>query len=198
MGKSNRGKKQRERRKFTENQPPQPKQVITIQQSFQKTEDMIALGPFLHAEWALPPELQARRTRRGLPPLGAIAGPMILDTGAEMSLISSAVVEALGLETSSNLVSPDPDDTHGPGLYLAELGMYMEQGKQRKRVGFSRQVMLTPGLEQNISEPGSSQPSPGPIGVLGRDFLQHAVMIYDGPKNTFILEILSNSLAKDS
>ena len=198
MAKWNRGRKQRERRKFSEGQPPHPKHIITIRQSFQQAEEFIGLGPFVRGEWAVPPTLQEQRKQDGLPALGAIAGPMMIDTGAEVSLISSAVVEALSLPPATNMVSPNPEDGFVPGPYLAELGLYVDEGKGQKRAGFVRRVIPVPGLEQNIPEPGSNEPSPGLIGVLGRDFLQHAVLIYDGPNHTYQLEIHTSSLKKDT
>lgn len=194
MAKWNRGKRKRERRKFSEFGKPTPRQVINMARSYEHPDQMVALGPFVEAEFAVPPELRDKRNSQDSNAPLSMRGAFLIDTGAEVSLISTAVIRNLDLPSVDNLVGLQEGEIP-PGLYWAELAFHVKQVDREDRVGVVRKFGAAPGLEHTGNP---DDPDDGLLGVLGRDFLKYAHLSYDGPRAEFRLEILQRELLADS
>ncbi|TNE50318.1 MAG: hypothetical protein EP343_08740 [Deltaproteobacteria bacterium] len=194
MAKWNRGRKQRERKKFTEMRKPTPKQTISIVRQYQSPDELGALGPYVEAEWAVPSVRAKQLKADGFDVPEPIRGAFLLDTGAEISLINTAVIERLHLESVENLVGLDEGGIP-PGLYWAELAFWVQQVDMEERFAVVRKFGSAPSL---VHTGNPDDPFEGLLGVLGRDFLRYTHLSYDGPAGEFRLEILRKDLQQGS
>ena len=119
---------------------------------------------------------------QGAPAAGARRLParLMIDTGAQLTVINDDVLQNLGINPVRFIkvtgVSQQPEDR--PVYFVnIHLGMSDSAGRVHEMT-FSSQVV-------GGSPPVTPQQH---VGLLGRDFLQHARLIYDGPKGTFLIE----------
>ncbi len=106
----------------------------------------------------------------------AFAAQLMVDTGAQSSLVDHAIPDALGISPlrMASVVGvnqkPEEHPVYRMGMVL---GMEGRGGKDTARVIFEADFIATPSSPHQHS------------GLIGRDFLQHVKFIYDGPTGTF-------------
>jgi len=104
---------------------------------------------------------------------------MLIDTGAAFTLIESSVAATLGFRPIRyrEVIGIDQKPTMRP-VFRMSLGLEVGDGQGNNHtVVFKEQVVGMP-------DPVRSE---GYVGLLGRDFLRHFILTYDGPQARFSL-----------
>lgn len=101
--------------------------------------------------------------------------PAYLDTGASVTVLDHGVVHALGVEpvAAAGLHVLGRDEVSHHGVYLVEVALADAPSDARRWVALE-------ALDGTVNPKGTAA-------ALGRDFLAHLVLTYDGPANRVIL-----------
>ena len=130
-------------------------------------------GPTLYVDIGLDPSLHLRYGEA--PRLAATRIPALVDTGTSDSCIDTALAASLDLPVAKRYGTIA--GVHGPGpavIYVAHI--YVPDLH-----------LVIYGHFPGVHLAGSGQPH---AALIGRDFLQHCVMTYNGPTGDVVLERL--------
>jgi len=151
---------------------------------------MIGAGPLVLATWSIPAALASALTAAGRPIPPPVSGAMVLDTGATFTSISSEAAADLGLQAIRVAKTHGAGGVHENFVYEATIQIAIRDALGNQTVvGNQMQVMGIPDLGKSL--PGlqfGDQPIKV-IGLLGRDFLRHATLVYDGARGHFRVTI---------
>ena len=160
-------------------------------------EALVAAGPLVNASWLVPPAHAdaLRGAGRSVPP--AVDGAMLVDTGASSTCISQQAASDLGLLPVRIGTTYGAGGLHQNPVYEVVLRIAITDGTGASSVISSQmQAMAIPELDKHLQQLGV-QGTHGPlklIGLLGRDFLRHATLIYSGAKGRVEVQIDPSSL----
>lgn len=134
-------------------------------------------GLIIEVDIWLSAPLREERFRRGLAIPPAVRGTLIVDTGADSTMIGDHVTRALGLVptsqtrviTASSHGTPDVCDVYDIQLAIVSRSRDLE--------------WHVPAMEVLVK----SLPSQSTDGMLGRDILSQCILHYDGPGKSFTL-----------
>lgn len=131
-------------------------------------------GPLVDITINLSEELTAERRAAGLPMMKPYLCVALVDTGAKMSLIGPEAVAALGLETVGTIDLSTPTTDREPKPCRA----------------FAARFTLTLGARSTTKALTVVEADLFDVGVgaiLGRDFLEGCLLLYNGPTGEFTL-----------
>lgn len=159
------------------------------------------MGPMVRASWTVPHALAARLTAEGKAVPALVDGFMLVDTGAQNTCIASRSADDLGLRPIDVIVN---HGAHGPQespVFRAHFHLAITDEKAGTSLRVSREMLVAgiPGLQETFARLGVKDALGNPvkvIGLIGRDFLRHARMVYDGPTGHLELELDLGSLQK--
>lgn len=122
-----------------------------------------------------------RQAGRPVPP--AIAGALLLDTGATRTCIALQTATELGLQPTRIQEGYGAAGKHSNLVFLARLEIKIIDSETSQEQGFAweQEVEAIPELH-NFAAPLTWQEKTMTLsGLLGRDILRHARIHYDGP-----------------
>jgi hypothetical protein len=133
------------------------------------------------ATWQVP-DVQARLLRdNGRPVPPPVSGYLLLDTGASKTCISSAVAQALGLTPIGKIKAYGASGEHTNRVVSAQLGIEVEDDRGNpRRISWVIPCQAIPRLEEPYQHIQLADSPLVLVGLLGRDLLRHATVIYDG------------------
>lgn len=140
---------------------------------------LVKNGPLVGVTIGLHPTAAGVLTAQGKP-LPSVQVVMMVDTGAERTVIERRIAEQVGLtylrDTPMIGVSGKPEDCP---VYLAQITIAVGDGERLGAFQFNAEVI---GM--------SSPPQPMPhVGLIGRDFLTYFQFTYDGLEGQFGLTV---------
>ena len=130
---------------------------------------LVSVGPVLDLHIAVPQQVELLLTEQGQPVPAPVPAAMMIDTGASNSVIQTGIAQQLGLQPVGTVGINTPSSENVQCLqYLVRLLLPK---------GLVAVVLVTeaPLNGQNIQ------------GLIGRDLLQHGVLVYLGTENQFTL-----------
>jgi hypothetical protein len=130
---------------------------------------LVSVGPVLDLHIAVPQQVELLLTEQGQPVPAPVPAAMMIDTGASNSVIQTGIAQQLGLQPVGTVGINTPSSENVQCLqYLVRLLLPK---------GLVAVVLATeaPLNGQNIQ------------GLIGRDLLQHGVLVYLGTENQFTL-----------
>lgn len=160
---------------------------------------MMALGPIVAASWKVPDSLATRLVAAGRPVPAPVVGFMLIDTGARSNCISIEAATDLGL---TPVFQEDTYGAHGKQKTpIFEAGLVFsitDSYGNRTEVRSEQRVLGVPDMQKLFDalqvKVGGNVP-PRLIGLIGRDFLRHATLIYRGTKGSFEVVLDLTSIA---
>jgi hypothetical protein len=153
------------------------------------------LGPIVRAQWNVPAALARALAAAGRPVPKPVEGFMLIDTGATTTCIALDAAEELGLHQVAVSVTYGAGGQHQNKVFHAELRLGIRDGNQDIWVVSEQQTSGIPQLDQHFKAKDvriGGQPA-RLIGLLGRDFLRHTRLVYDGQKG-FELFLLTHTM----
>lgn len=134
-------------------------------------------GLIIEVDIWLSAPLREERYKRGIAVPPAVRATLIVDTGADTTMIGENVALALGL-TATGQTRVITASSHGTPDYCDVYGI------QLAIVSRSRDLQWRiPAMEVLVK----SLPSQSTDGMLGRDILSQCILHYDGPGKSFSL-----------
>jgi hypothetical protein len=158
--------------------------------------DLQLVGPLVWVAWSVPESLARRLLEAGRAVPAPVSGRLLVDTGASATAISVEAAQELGLQPV------DVGHTYGAHglqqnpIYEAHLSMSIagpggESGVEADlRVSGIREMEA---MFQKLGVRTGGQDGGRLVGLLGRDFLRHAVLTYDGTYGVVTLKIVPGS-----
>ncbi len=142
--------------------------------------------------WFVSPELeeQLRKQERDVPE--PVVGPVLVDTGAQFSAIAEESAKRLGLRPVDTKMTGGAHGSQQSNVYHVGLRIPVGSNHNMNIVG---RMIGVPDLETHSKQygmmvDGVTREPVGFTGLLGREFLQHATLTYDGAKG--VLRIVAN------
>lgn len=111
------------------------------------------------------------------------AGAVLIDSGASITCIDSKIAKMIGLPIIGygNIISPAGNSEQHP-IYPARIDVFgystKSKSKKEQRITFHVSQIMGAKLEDH-----------GIIALLGRDVLQHCILIYNGLMGSFSLSV---------
>ena len=123
----------------------------------------------LDCQIAVPQQLEALLAGEGTPVPAPIPVSMLVDTGASGTLIQAGLPQRLGLQpVGSQLIStPSSENVHC--------------------LQYSFRLLLPKGLVAVVTAVEAPLQGQNIQGLIGRDLLQHGILVYLGQENQFTL-----------
>ena len=135
-------------------------------------------GPVLPVQVEVPSALAAQLQHAGQALPTPVAGFALIDTGASVSCVDAAVIQQLGVQPVGTAQVGTAGGPQSQAIYPARL---VFPGTNIPPVDFNH--LIGSNLSGQIVA-GHQGPL---IVLLGRDILQHFVVIYNGPAGSFTL-----------
>jgi hypothetical protein len=142
-----------------------------------KASGLVLNGPILEVQLLPGVHAAAAMQRAGLPIPPPITVAALIDTGASCTVVTSGIPAQLGLQPMGSRLVNTPTSQKVPCPTYAIRIIFPSTGGIKSSVGFDAVVMEAPLQGQNIQC------------LIGRDFLQHAILIYSGPDEMFTLSL---------
>ena len=150
------------------------------------------LGPLVKASWSVPPALAGHLRAAGRPVPEAIHGFLLVDTGASETCMALDVAHDLGLTPVRIMKTYGAGGLHENQVFEAQLGMENKDSFGNVvQIEAIRQVAGIPELGRYLDGFKLTTSDDHPkrvVGLLGREFLQHATLVYRG--NRGIVELI--------
>lgn len=153
---------------------------------------MVGLGPMAAAVWSVPSQRVAALTAEGkaIPP--PVTGHLLVDTGATGTCIALHAAEQLGLKPHATTPNHGAHGEHESQIFLVHFSLAIRDGNgPLLAIEREMSVPAIPDMQlayAKLQVQMNGQPL-NVIGVLGRDFLRHARMTYDGPRGIVEIEM---------
>lgn len=165
-------------KKGKKKQPVANKFLIRYGQNF-----LQHVGPYVGANWTVPPALESELKRQGRPVPSPVGGYLLLDTGAEKTCISKVAAQQLGLTPIGRVQGFGAGGVHTHDVVFARLSMVIADHRQiTTALAWDQSVQCVPDLEKHPQARGvkiDNQPA-HLIGLLGRDILRLTTVVYNG------------------
>jgi predicted aspartyl protease len=182
-----RQKERARRRAIAEGGPNAPNRIFY---PYPTPEALIAIGPVIVAAWAIPQALAQALVAAGQAIPRPVEGLMLVDTGAQSTCISESAAQALGLQPIRLTKTYGAAGLHENKVYEAHLQIGIDDGKGvRSDFHIEMQTICIPQLHEQMRGVKINNVERPLIGLLGRDFLRHTKLTYNG---TGSVEILVN------
>ena len=157
------------------------------------------VGALVIAEWSVPKSLAEQLSREGKPVPHPVAGHVLVDTGAGKTSIAQHTAEQLGLTPTGTSSSFGAHGQQESVRYRADFTLRIidSDGKTLSVCFEDHEVMGIPKMKESFDQFGLRDPNGNlvnVIGVLGREFLRHAKLTYNGPQGTVDFEIDTHSV----
>jgi hypothetical protein len=182
------------------NHSPKPLDDLKLEVRCDSANTLEILGPLVVCRWSVPLGLAAALVAAGREVPVPVVGHMLVDTGASSTCIAADVAQELGLLSHGTGVT---FGAHGPGTvqkYVAHFDMRIKDSV-RGEVTVARDLIASAVPDLNgayqQAQPKASDGRPVRlIGLLGRDFLRHTTLTYEGAEGRLHLRIHLKSLTK--
>ncbi|MCP4897576.1 MAG: hypothetical protein GY906_11445 [bacterium] len=169
--------KNRNKRAQKPSQNPEPAKKIL---KYASPTVLADAGPLIEAAVVIPDQLVAPLKAAGKPIPSPVKGFMLIDTGASRTHISEETAAQLNLKPVGSGATYGAGGLHKRPVYQVKVIVPID----RIMLGTSLQVLGIPDLEKPYRNMGTKAAETGEpirvIGLLGRDFLRHTVLIYGG------------------
>lgn len=175
------------RRKPQKKRPPgkHPGVASKFSINFGSPDALQATGPLIHAAWLAPKAQAELLASAGKPVPRPAVGMVLIDTGAQRTCISLAAAQALGLRPISKVKGFGAGGVHTNDLVFARLEISIQDHRNITTILFwEGPYQAIPEMENHL--PGlqvQGRPT-RVVGLLGRDILRHASIIYNGKNGT--------------
>lgn len=164
---------------------------------FQSPEALQNVGPIAAGTWSVPAALATALTAAGLPVPPVVGGFFLIDTGAHRTAISSAAAAALQLNKIGTTTGFGAHGEQESDKYRAMFSLAIQDGTGVVEIRQEMDVIAIPQLTEMFARFGLKDGTGRPvtvIGLLGRDFLRHCRMRYDGPGGYYEIEVDFSSI----
>ena len=165
--------------------------------SYRSPADLVALGPIINGYWMIPTAKEAalRDAGAAIPP--PAVGQLLIDTGASTSCITQEVAAQLGLKPVGVSKSFGAHGQRNALVYRARIGLAVLENNERFVMEIEKPVLEVVDLQKSTPPSATYRGSPlNYVGLLGRDFLAHVKLTYDGPRGQFRFQIDRKSILK--
>ena len=157
------------------------------------------VGPLVKGVWSVPGALASRLIAAGRPVPPPVVGRLLVDTGATVTSISLDVSTQLGLQQIDVGQSYGAHGLQANRIFHAHLtiGIGVEGSDVRTEIRSDLRVAGIPEMNSLFQKMGvmdGNQDGGELIGLLGRDFLKHAILTYDGPRGVVRVQVAVESL----
>ena len=141
--------------------------------------DLEGIGPIVDIQVLPTADAVDAMEREGTEPPSPKNVAALIDTGASASVIQESVAEALGLAPIGQAKINTPSCQGHPCFKYALMLLLptADSGSHLSSTCFETEIIAAPLAGQNIQC------------LLGRDFLSHTMMVYNGPQNAFYYSI---------
>lgn len=195
MAKRNRGRRETkaEKRARRLRKPPTGFSV-----HYKRPEDLQFVGPLVWVTWSVPESLARRLREAGRAVPAPVLGRLLVDTGASATAISVEAAQELGLQQI------DVGHTYGihglqeNPIYEVHLTVSIAGRGGESGVDADLRVSGIRDMEAMFQKLGvrtGEQDGGRLVGLLGRDFLRHTVLTYDGTYGVVTIKIVPGSFA---
>ena len=153
-------------------------------------------GPLVPEAWTIPLHLEEQYRRTGTPAPKPVSGFVLVDTGATETCISLKAAEELGLLPRRMKRTYSAGGLARNPVFWARLMIEIQTAVGTTTAGLDDEVVSVPHLEDSIRALGIKVGAPRRsaakvpvrlIGLLGRDLLRHATLLYEGTRAHFRL-----------
>ena len=167
--------------------------------SYRSPADLVVLGPIINGYWMNPTAKEAALREAGKQVPQPVVGQLLIDTGASTSCISQEVADQLGLIPVSVNRSFGAHGQRKALVYRARIGLSVLENNERFVMEIEKPVLAVVDLQKSAHPDATYRGAPlNFVGLLGRDFLAHMKLTYDGPRGRFRFEIDRKSVLKIS
>jgi hypothetical protein len=166
-----------------------------ITHSYRSSALLSAGGPLVPCRWNVPRELAARLAQEHQVVPAPVNGWGLIDTGADRTSIASATASTLRLSAVDVAFSAGAHGRQQSQIYFARFELPLRDdapGGERTTFSTQLRVLGIRDLEEIFQRTGVQGPDGGPvrvIAVIGRDFLRHARLLYDGPAGRYSIAL---------
>jgi len=193
--KRNRGRRETkaEKRARKGRKPP-----TSITEHYASPRDLQLVGPLVWVAWSVPESLAARLRAAGRAVPAPVSGRLLVDTGASATAISVEAAQELGLQPV------DIGHTYGAHglqqnpIYEAHLSVSITGPGGQSGVEADLRVSGIRDMEamfQKLGVKTGGRDGGRLVGLLGRDFLRHTVLTYNGTYGVVTIKIDPGSFA---
>lgn len=136
-------------------------------------------GAIIDVEWSVPEARAKALTDEGRSIPAPIMGPVLVDTGATQTAIADEVAIELGLQPSGQRSTGGVHGNLPANLYYVTIAIATLGAQTLHRTA---ELVGVPDLRKityDLIDSNTKKPR-GLTGLIGRDFLQHCRMVYNG------------------
>jgi hypothetical protein len=140
-------------------------------------------GPYIGAQWSVPPALEAELKRQGKAVPAPVQGYLLLDTGAEKTCIAKVAAEKLELKPIDRVQGFGAGGQHVLDVTLARLTISIRDSRGiTTAMWWDQAVQCVPDLEKHPQARGIQVggKTADLTGLLGRDILRLTTVMYNG------------------
>ena len=141
-------------------------------------------GPIVTAYIGVSPQASAMLQKHGLPIPQTQPGMFLVDTGASATVVDPTFIANLGL-TPKNFIEVHTPSTNGQPVLTPIYDVSIMFASTTPQSGAGTPVQIP--YIKTVSAAGSHLQSQGIDGLIGRDVLEHCILIYNGPEAGFTL-----------
>ena len=158
---------------------------------------MTIAGPIVRAQWGVPTVQGNLLKALGKSVPNPVAGHMLIDTGAAKTCIAEDVAIELGLKPIGKART---FGAHGQGeanKYVAHFSFSIKNKSSNLLIEREMITAAIPQLNEAYSVFSVRDGEDDPvrlIGLLGRDFLQHTKLVYDGIRGSYSIAMSLESM----
>ena len=146
-------------------------------------EALIGLGAFLNIEIHVPPAIATALTDAGSPVPAPVTGVALIDTGATITCIHEPILrDQLGLNPISVMKAGTASGPTQQNVYPARIVGTVAQSFTLDLDGVAG-VNLSGQIVNTLPDPQEV------VALLGRNFLSHCVLIWNGPGGFWTISI---------
>lgn len=162
-------------------------QPVSFGQRLPSPESLVVWGPLMYAQWEMPASLANAMRAQGQSVPPPIAGAMLIDTGATRTTIADDVAQDLGLKQIDIGKSYGVDGEARLPIYQATLQFSVVTPTGTHHAQQEMTVMAARKLNELFEKLATNTGAQLPrlVGLMGRDFLRNAVLVYNGPTGSY-------------
>ena len=157
-------------------------------------------GPAIDVYWFVPGLLKEQLEKQGRPVSPPIAGPVLVDTGATLSCIGESTAARLGLKPVTTRKTGGVHGERESNVYYVGMLIPLRDVDGLTGRSVNKIAMMTgvPDIEERsknyaqMVNPATGE-KVGFTGLIGRDFLSHMQLSYDGEQGSFELVLRAST-----
>jgi hypothetical protein len=180
---------QRRRKKALKAQLPKLDRIV---HAFASPELLQVAGPLIIASWSVPDQYRAALLAAGRPIPPPVSGELLIDTGASSTCISQQAASELGLQALRLMPNYGAGGISQLPVFWVHLAISITDEKSGAMRTLEREyeAVGVPDLEKAMDplNLGQGDRRVRLIGLLGRDIMRHATLVYDGPSARYELK----------